>query len=70
MAPGFIASRWLKEGLGESYEAMKRASERRNPLGKVCTPDDVAETILSLATGSPLITGQVLVIDGGMLMGR
>ena len=32
--------------------------------------DDVAATILSLATGSPLITGQVLVVDGGMLMGR
>jgi 3-oxoacyl-[acyl-carrier protein] reductase len=70
VAPGFIEGRWLEQGLGESYEVMKRASERANPLGKICTPDDVAAAILSLATGSPLVTGQVLVVDGGMLMGK
>ncbi len=70
VAPGFITGRWLEQGLGDSYETLKRASERNNPLGKVCTPDDVAAAILSLATGSPLVTGQVLVVDGGMLIGR
>jgi 3-oxoacyl-[acyl-carrier protein] reductase len=68
VAPGFITGRWLEQGFGESYEAVKRAAERRNPLGKVCSPDDVAATILGLATGSPLVTGQVIVVDGGMLI--
>jgi 3-oxoacyl-[acyl-carrier protein] reductase len=70
VAPGLIAGRWLQQGLGKSYEATMRAGRRANPLGKVCSPDDVAATILSLATGSPLITGQVLVVDGGMLVGK
>ncbi len=70
VAPGFIEGRWLQQGLGDQYETMKRASERSVPLGKVCTPDDVAAAILSLATGSPLVTGQVLVVDGGLLIGR
>ena len=70
VAPGFIEGRWLQQGLGDQYETLKRASERSVPLGKVCTPDDVAAAILSLATGSPLVTGQVLVVDGGLLIGR
>jgi 3-oxoacyl-[acyl-carrier protein] reductase len=68
VAPGFITGRWLSEGLGEGYEAMKSAIEQRVPLKKVCSPDDVADAILSLVTGSDLVTGQVLPCDGGMLI--
>jgi NAD(P)-dependent dehydrogenase (short-subunit alcohol dehydrogenase family) len=32
----------------------------------VCTPDDVAEAIVALATGSRMVTGTIQVIDGGM----
>ena len=49
---------------------MKRSTESKALLGKVCSPDDVAATILGLATGSPLVTGQVIVVDGGMLIGH
>ena len=70
VAPGFITGRWLEQGFGDSYPAVKRHAERRSPLGKVCTPDDVAATILAIATGSPLMTGQILVVDGGMLIGN
>ena len=70
VAPGFITGRWLKQGFGESYEAVKQSTERKSLLGKVCSPDDVAAAILGLATGSPLITGQVIVVDGGMLVGH
>ena len=38
-------------------------------LGKVCAPEDVAAAILSLITGSDLVTGQVLVCDGGHTLG-
>ena len=70
VAPGFITGRWLQDGFGESYEAVKRMAEKRNPLGKVCDPDDVAAAIQSLLTGSPMVTGQILVCDGGMLLGK
>jgi NAD(P)-dependent dehydrogenase (short-subunit alcohol dehydrogenase family) len=68
VAPGFITGRWLEQGYGDTYEAVKRSAERKNLLGKVCSPDDVAVTILSLATGSSMITGDIIVVDGGMLV--
>jgi 3-oxoacyl-[acyl-carrier protein] reductase len=68
VAPGFITSRWLREGLGNGYEPVKAAFEQKAPLGKVCDPDDVADAILSLVTGSDLVTGQVLACEGGVLI--
>ncbi len=69
VAPGFIAGEWLQKGLGEEYEAAKAARESLNVLGKVCLPEDIAAAILSLISGSDLVTGQTLVCDGGMLLG-
>jgi 3-oxoacyl-[acyl-carrier protein] reductase len=66
VAPGFIAGRWTQQGLGEKYPTVLAAWEQSLPLQKVCQPDDVAEAIMGLVTGSPLITGQTLTIDGGM----
>jgi 3-oxoacyl-[acyl-carrier protein] reductase len=68
VAPGFITGRWLQGGLGPAYEPIKQAMEERAPLGRVCDPEDVAEAILSLVTGSDLVTGQVLPVEGGMLI--
>ena len=42
--------------------------EAKAPLGKVCDPEDVAAAIVSLVTGSELVTGQVLPVEGGMLI--
>lgn len=68
VAPGFIAGRWTQQGLGDRYEGIKQAYERSLPLGKVCTPDDIAAGIVSLVEGSPLVTGQTLTVDGGMMI--
>ena len=68
VAPGFITGRWLEGGLGENYEAAKAQTERRVPLGRVCEPTDVADAIVSLVTGSALVTGQILAVEGGMLI--
>jgi 3-oxoacyl-[acyl-carrier protein] reductase len=68
ICPGFITGRWLQGGLGPAYEPVKQAMEQRAPLGRVCDPEDVSEAILSIVTGSDLITGQITAIDGGMLI--
>lgn len=68
VAPGFIAGEWLQDGLGEGYEdALKERSEAA-VLRKVCRPEDVADAIVSIITGSDLVTGQNLVCDGGSLL--
>ena len=33
-------------------------------------PDDIAAAIMSLVNGSSMVTGQILVCDGGMLLGN
>ena len=66
VAPGFIAGRWLQAGLGENYDRAKQAYDKSLPLGRVCEPEDVAVCILSLITGSTLVTGQTLTVDSGM----
>lgn len=69
VAPGFIEGEWLKQGLGRAYEPAKQNSEKRAVLGKVCRPEDVSAVILGFITGSDLVTGQMVVCDGGMLIG-
>jgi 3-oxoacyl-[acyl-carrier protein] reductase len=69
VAPGFITGKWLQQGLGPAYDVIKGAMEQRAPLGRVCDPEDVAEAILSVVTGSDLVTGHVLPVEGGMIIG-
>lgn len=68
IAPGFIDGRWTRNGLGERYDEVKATYERNLPLGCVCTPKDIADGILSLVTGSRLVTGQTLTVDAGMMI--
>ncbi len=68
VAPGFIAGRWTQNGLGDRYDGLVAAYEKTLPLGQVCTPGDIAEGIMSLVTGSSLVTGQTLTVDGGMMI--
>lgn len=68
VAPGFITGRWLEGGLGANYERTRDAFASSLPLGRVCDPEDIAAGILSLLTGSDLVTGQTLAIDAGMLI--
>lgn len=63
VAPGFIESEMTKE-LGDVVLDEVR---KRIPAGRVGQPEDVAAAVLFLASGAAsYITGQVLVVDGGM----
>ncbi|HUW03779.1 MAG TPA: SDR family oxidoreductase [Acidimicrobiales bacterium] len=67
VAPGFIDGEWLQEGFGDAYEGIKAVVEGQSLLNRVSTPDDVAAAILSLITGSDLVTAHVLPVEGGAL---
>jgi 3-oxoacyl-[acyl-carrier protein] reductase len=69
VAPGFIQGDWLKRTLGPAYEMVRTAMQDRSPLAAVCQPDDVAQAIVSLITGSDMVTGHVLPVEGGMIIG-
>jgi 3-oxoacyl-[acyl-carrier protein] reductase len=69
VAPGFITGRWLQGGLGDNYEAFLASNRKRTPMGRVCDPEDVAAAILSFITGSQLVTGHIMPVEGGLLFG-
>jgi 3-oxoacyl-[acyl-carrier protein] reductase len=65
VAPGYIDTRWWKDR--EGYDLVKQFAVDRTPLKRVCQPEDVAKVVVDLATAD-LVTGQVLVVDGGMTL--
>jgi 3-oxoacyl-[acyl-carrier protein] reductase len=70
--PGLIDGDWAFNTWGggdaEQYEGLKKMFSDQTPLGHVVTPDDVADTILSLITGSDYVTGQLVTLDSGFTL--
>jgi 3-oxoacyl-[acyl-carrier protein] reductase len=66
VAPGFIETN-MTAGLSEEF---KQNAMKMIPLGRVGSSDDVASAVCFLASEeSSYITGHVLNVNGGMLMG-
>ena len=70
VCPGFVETGWLKAGLGENYEKQRDAVSANNPLGDVSQPEDIADAVAWLLTGAPKTTGETILVDGGMHLGR
>lgn len=65
IAPGFIATAMTDE----LSDKVKEEMMKQIPMGKLGTPEDVADAVLFLASdASSYITGQVININGGMYM--
>jgi 3-oxoacyl-[acyl-carrier protein] reductase len=64
VAPGFVDSPWNKDWPAER----KQASIERTPLQRACRPEDIAETIFFLCAGAAMITGQTVIVDGGLTL--
>ena len=66
VAPAFTDTKWMRDHFGKEYEsAMKRASANY-PLKRVATPEDGAGAIVGLVKGGDFVTGQILLVDGGL----
>ena len=63
VAPGPILTRWLAGREAQIEKYLESA-----PLKRAADPDDVADVVLFLANGTSLMTGQVVVVDGGRTM--
>ena len=65
ICPGLIDGKWSREGRGDSWQAVEAFVKQNAALGKVSTPEDIADSILSVVCGSDLLTAQIIVVDGG-----
>ena len=64
VAPGFVDSPWNKDWPADR----KQTSVERTPLKRACTPEDIAGAIFFLCAGTVMVTGQTLIVDGGLTL--
>jgi 3-oxoacyl-[acyl-carrier protein] reductase len=71
VCPGLIETRWhLSRYNKEDYAKFKAGYEKTVPLAKAASPDDVAEVALWLIEGADLVTGESILVDGGLHLGK
>ena len=63
VAPGPVLTRWLAKHM-DHVDRMIDVT----PMRRAADPNDIAEAAIFLATGTTLVTGQVIVVDGGRTM--
>jgi len=65
VAPGLVSTRWFRLAFGE--DATSTQEERiasSTPLGRVATPEDVAQAVMGFL-GSAMVSGESVIVDGG-----
>ena len=66
ICPGTVDSPWVRrliDDAGESLDALRA----RQPMGRLATPEEIAQTALHLASSAGrFFTGSAVVIDGGL----
>lgn len=66
VAPAFTDTQWMRKHYGDDYDQIVAQAASNYPLGRIARTEDVAEAIVSLVTGGDFVTGQTLVVDGGL----
>ena len=66
VAPAFTDTPWMSGHYGAEYQQVIAQASAGYPLQRIATPDDVAGAILGLITGGDFVTGQTLIVDGGL----
>lgn len=66
VAPGAVDTSWMMK----LTEAQRRSSIEGALLKRRAKPEEIAEVIAFLGFGASMVTGQTLVVDGGLMLGE
>jgi len=66
VAPAFTDTPWMSEHFGADYQQVIAKASAGYPLQRIATPEDIVGAILGLVTGGDFVTGQTLIVDGGL----
>lgn len=66
VAPAFTDTPWMSEHFGADYQELIAKASTGFPLQRIASPEDIAGAILGLITGGDFVTGQTLIVDGGL----
>ena len=71
VCPGFVGTDWFRNALGEEvFDRIVEGQKNATPMHRAGTPDDVSGPILFFANRASVhVTGQLLVVDAGLLLG-
>ena len=64
IAPGAVNSSWMIEWTNEQ----RSSSIDQAVLKRRCEPEDLAEVMVFLLAGAAMVTGQTIVVDGGLTL--
>ena len=65
VAPGWMEGEWMQRMLGQNYERLIGERAKATPLRRVVTPEDVAQTAMTLIDSNKAVSGAIVVVDGG-----
>lgn len=70
VVPGLIDSGWFLNGMEQGrYEGIRDSFAAASALQTVCTPDDIAQAAEFLAVDARKMTGQLMAVEAGALLG-
>ena len=67
VCPSFVETRWVTSKMdAKQYKQVKADVEASSPLQRICSAEDVAESVAWFIEGGRAITGEILMIDAGV----
>ena len=66
VAPAFTDTPWMSDHFGAQYQQVIAKAAAGYPLQRIASPEDIAMAIVGLVSGGDFVTGQTLIVDGGL----
>ncbi|HBZ18815.1 MAG TPA: oxidoreductase [Betaproteobacteria bacterium] len=71
VCPGLVDTEWHSKRFSENeYKSFLENYENTVPLRSAATPEDIAECVIWLLSSARLVTGETILVDAGLHLGK